>query len=60
MREAGRATPKQFIQQDDGSTAIEYALIASVTAVVILTGLATVAPTLNGFFSAVIDGLTNR
>ena len=60
MREAGRATPKQFLQQDDGSTAIEYALIASVTAVVILTGLPTVAPTLNGFFSAVIDGLTNR
>ncbi len=60
MREAGRETPKQFFQLDDGSTAIEYALIASVTAVVILTGLPTVAPTLNGFFSAIVDGLTTR
>ena len=60
MREAGRETPKQFFQQDDGSTAIEYALIASVTAVVMLTGLPTVAPTLNGFFSAIVDGLTTR
>jgi Flp pilus assembly pilin Flp len=60
MREPAKGTLKQFLQQDDGSTAIEYALIASVTAVAILAGLPTVGPTLNDFFLAVIDGLNIR
>jgi pilus assembly protein Flp/PilA len=51
----------QFIQDENGATAIEYGLIAALIAVAIIAALTQVGESLNGTFSAVsnnIDGVT--
>jgi pilus assembly protein Flp/PilA len=51
----------QFIQDENGATAIEYGLIAALIAVAIIAALTQVGQSLNNNFSAVsgaIDGVT--
>jgi len=42
--------PKSFLADESAVTAIEYALIAGITALVILTAVSSMGRTLNGFF----------
>ena len=44
---------QSLIKDENGATAIEYALIASLVAVAIIAALQTVATQLNGVFSEV-------
>ena len=43
----------RFIKQDEGATAIEYGLIASLIAVAIVGVLVTLGPALSGVFASV-------
>ena len=43
----------RFIKQEEGATAIEYGLIASLIAVAIVGVLVTLGPALSGVFSTV-------
>jgi pilus assembly protein Flp/PilA len=52
-----RLMPKLALFSDEkGATAIEYALIASLLSIVILTAVATVGSNLNSIFSNVASG----
>lgn len=51
-------TMKQFIRDEDGVTAIEYGLIASLIAVVIIVSVSTVGNNLNNIFSYIGSKLT--
>ena len=42
--------PKRFIADESAVTAIEYALIAGITVIVIVTAVGSMGSTLNGFF----------
>ncbi len=44
---------KRFMKQDEGATAIEYGLIASLIAVAIVGVLVTLGPALSGVFANV-------
>jgi len=44
-------TLKQFVRDEDGVTAIEYGLIASLVAVAIIAGAGTLGNSLNNTFS---------
>lgn len=44
-------TLKHFLSDESGATAIEYGLIASLIAVVIIAGVTTLGTTLNGIFT---------
>lgn len=48
----------RFIREEEGATAIEYGLIASLIAVVIVGALITLGPTLRGVFDTVNAKLT--
>lgn len=48
---------KQFMQEEDGVTAIEYGLIAALIAVAILTAVKLIATNLNLTFEAVAAAL---
>lgn len=50
----------QFIQNDDGVTAIEYGLIAALIAVVIVGVVQTVGTDLQGVFQEISDTLTGN
>ena len=43
----------KFLKDENGATAIEYGLIASLIAVVIIVGVSLVGTNLNGLFSTV-------
>ena len=45
--------PMGFVKDESGTTAIEYALIASLISVVIVTAVTTIGTTLTGFFQTV-------
>ena len=47
----------RFIKQEDGATAIEYGLIASLIAVVIVGALVTLGPKLEATFNKVSGNL---
>jgi pilus assembly protein Flp/PilA len=47
----------RFATDDSGATAIEYGLIASLVAVVIITAVTLVGTNLNNTFNAVANGL---
>lgn len=49
---------KQFIQDEQGATAIEYGLIAALIAVVIIAMVRAVGQTLNGTFETINTELT--
>jgi len=51
-------TIKQFIGNDDGVTAIEYGLIASLIAVGIITGVSAVGTSMNSMFSYIATMVT--
>ncbi|WP_354686801.1 Flp family type IVb pilin [Cupriavidus necator] len=51
-------TVKQFIRDEDGVTAIEYGLIASLIAVVIIVSVQTVGNKLNAIFDYIQGKLT--
>jgi pilus assembly protein Flp/PilA len=46
-----------FLGSESGATAVEYGLIASFIALVVITGLKTVGTNLNVKFSSVSNGL---
>ncbi len=48
----------RFLKDEDGVTAIEYGLIASLIAVVIIAATTAVGTNLNGVFQYVADSLT--
>jgi pilus assembly protein Flp/PilA len=48
---------KKFIRSEDGATAIEYALIASLIAMLLIGALTTIGTTLNGTFVSVGSSL---
>ena len=47
----------RFVRDESGATAIEYGLIAALTAVVIITALTTIGTNLNTKLTAVATGL---
>ena len=50
-------TFKTFLSEQDGATAIEYALIASLIAVVIIAAVTLVGTTLDGTFNTIATNL---
>ena len=46
----------EFIRDEEGATAIEYALIVAVIALVMYVGAAVLGTTLSKFFSSTIGG----
>lgn len=48
---------KNFMQEEDGVTAIEYGLIAALIAVVIVTAVTAVGTGLDGVFQGIADTL---
>lgn len=49
---------KNFIQEEDGVTAIEYGLIAALIAVVIIAAVKVIGTQLNATFDTIGDELT--
>lgn len=49
----------KFAEDEKGATAIEYALIASVVGLGIITGLTSLKSELNIFFASVVTALSN-
>lgn len=49
---------QRFIRDEEGVTAIEYALIASLIAVVIITAVGLVGTDVNATFQAIADALS--
>ena len=47
---------RQLLRDEKGTTAIEYALIAGIICVAIAAAVTSIGSTVNGFFSAVVDG----
>ena len=56
-RESEMALLKRFVNDTQGATAIEYALIASLIAVVIITAVQTVGTKVSNVFNEVGNGL---
>ncbi len=50
---------KRFIREDDGVTAIEYALIAALIAVAIITSLEILGTTIAETFEEIEDAISN-
>ena len=50
---------RQFVQEEDGVTAIEYGLIAALIAVVIIAAVGNVGNALNNVFTYINGMLTN-
>ncbi len=50
---------KQFLGNDDGATAIEYALIAGIVSIAIVTALTQVTGSLTGIFSNIATQFDN-
>jgi pilus assembly protein Flp/PilA len=49
---------REFVESDDGVTAIEYALLAGLIAVVIVLAVASVGAGVNSLFTRVSDQVT--
>ena len=49
---------QRFIREEEGVTAIEYALIASLIAVVIIAAVRLVGQDVNNTFQAIADAMT--
>lgn len=49
---------RQFLQDEEGVTAIEYGLIAALIAVAIIVGAGLVGTNLNGLFNRIAGRLT--
>ena len=47
----------RFLKNDAGATSIEYAIIAGMLSIVIVTTVAAVGSTVNGMFTSVQTGL---
>lgn len=50
---------KRFKRDEDGATAIEYALIASIVGLGIVSGLQLLPPALNALFASIVTILAN-
>ncbi len=48
---------KAFLKREEGATAIEYALIASVTGLVLIAVLPALETALNGTFTSLANGM---
>jgi pilus assembly protein Flp/PilA len=51
---------KNFMQEEDGVTAIEYGLIAALIAVVIITSVTAVGTKLDGIFNFIANTLPQK
>jgi pilus assembly protein Flp/PilA len=51
--------PARFLEEESGTTAVEYALIASLIAVALAIALTQYADSVNGFFSFVSSTFVN-
>ena len=49
---------KNFLNNEDGATAIEYGLIAALIGVAIIVAVTAVGTNLNATFTSISDGLT--
>ena len=47
---------KHFMKEEEGATAVEYALMAGLIAAVIATAVVPIGVTLSSFFTAVLPG----
>jgi len=47
----------RFLRKEDGATAIEYGLIASLVSVAIVAALVVLGPTLRGVFETITNAL---
>lgn len=52
-----RAMIKSFLEDESGATAIEYGLIASLIAMVVITAVTTIGTNLKGTFNNVANGV---
>jgi pilus assembly protein Flp/PilA len=50
---------KKFVQSESGATSIEYALIAGLLSIVIITTLTSMGPTLKSVYDALEVGLAS-
>jgi pilus assembly protein Flp/PilA len=50
---------KRFIEEEEGVTAIEYALIAALIAIVIITAVALIGTRLNNVFNCIASKLND-
>ena len=57
MAKIGRDAITRLLQADDGVTAIEYGLLASLIAAGVLIGVSALGSSLNGRFSQVASGM---
>jgi len=48
---------RNFFRDEDGATAIEYALIAGIVSICIVAGLTEISTTLQGTFSSITSSL---
>ncbi|MBS0268241.1 MAG: Flp family type IVb pilin [Proteobacteria bacterium] len=49
---------RSFLRDEDGATAIEYALIAGIVSISIVAGLTEISTTLKGTFNTITSFLT--
>lgn len=49
---------KRFVKEEDGATAVEYALMAGLIAAVIASAVVPIGVTLSGIFTNVLPGLS--
>lgn len=50
---------RDFVRDENGATAIEYALIAGMLSIAIVGSLMLLKPTLAGLYESVVTGLTS-
>ncbi|HXS07182.1 MAG TPA: Flp family type IVb pilin [Rhizomicrobium sp.] len=48
---------KAFLRNESGATAIEYALIAGLISIVIITSITSVGSSVNGLFGKVVNAM---
>ena len=49
-----------YLRNEDGTTSIEYALIAILISMVVVTGSRSIGTSLNGIFGSVNNGFTGK
>ncbi|MBV8801110.1 MAG: Flp family type IVb pilin [Alphaproteobacteria bacterium] len=54
--DVARSPLREFADNNNGATAIEYAMVATMISIVILPSIGQITTSLEGFFSAVLAG----
>lgn len=53
-------SPNRYLQDDSGTTVIEYAFIASIVSIIVLTGMTAIGLQVNTMFLGVYAGFTGK